>query len=134
MKAIRLVASSFGWRVMLDELSRITIKEDLVNLTKGTWAAELAISVTPDGDGAQMVVNGSIFGYGPIQKNHLKGQMGRFLNEITTSLEVTEASTTKNSITGSGSVADEVKKLADLHAQGLLTDVEFATAKAKLLD
>ena len=28
---------------------------------------------------------------------------------------------------------DEIKKLADLHASGALTDEEFATAKAKLL-
>jgi len=34
----------------------------------------------------------------------------------------------------SGSVADELRKLADLHAEGVLSDDEFAALKAKLLD
>lgn len=33
----------------------------------------------------------------------------------------------------SGGVADELKKLADLHASGVLSDDEFAVQKAKLL-
>lgn len=33
-----------------------------------------------------------------------------------------------------GSVADELGKLAALHSQGLLTDEEFADAKARVLD
>jgi hypothetical protein len=34
---------------------------------------------------------------------------------------------------GSGGVADELTKLADLHAKGHLTDEEFAAQKAKLI-
>jgi len=34
---------------------------------------------------------------------------------------------------GSSSSADELSKLAQLHTQGILTDAEFATQKAKLL-
>ena len=33
----------------------------------------------------------------------------------------------------SASIADELSKLADLHARGLLSDSEFASAKARLL-
>jgi Domain of unknown function (DUF4429)/Short C-terminal domain len=32
------------------------------------------------------------------------------------------------------SMTDELSKLADLHRQGILTDIEFATAKAKLVN
>ena len=32
-----------------------------------------------------------------------------------------------------GTITDELRKLADLKQQGLLTDEEFSTAKAKLL-
>ncbi len=35
--------------------------------------------------------------------------------------------------TGGQSVTDQLSKLADLHKQGVLTDQEFASAKAKLL-
>jgi hypothetical protein len=133
MTSIRKVASSFGWRVMVDEPSRITIKEEFANLTSGTWAAELAISVVPDGDGSEMTINGSIFGYGPIQKNHLKGQVGRFLTALTTTLESSQTTTTNDSGTSAGYVADEIKKLGELQAQGLISPEEFAIAKAKLL-
>jgi hypothetical protein len=34
----------------------------------------------------------------------------------------------------SADVVDQLKQLAELHEQGVLTDEEFATAKAKLLD
>ena len=34
---------------------------------------------------------------------------------------------------GGGGTADELSKLADLHAKGVLTDQEFAAQKAKLL-
>lgn len=34
---------------------------------------------------------------------------------------------------GGSDVADEIQRLAGLHAQGLLTDEEFAGAKAKVL-
>ena len=36
-------------------------------------------------------------------------------------------------VAGSGSSADELSKLADLHSKGVLTDEEFAAEKAKLL-
>ena len=34
----------------------------------------------------------------------------------------------------SGALADELKKLADLHAQGILDDQEFAKAKQRIID
>jgi hypothetical protein len=134
MPSIRKVASSLGWRVMLDEPTNITIKENAVNLVSGTWPAELAISVKKHGTGSRVTINGAIFGYGPIQKNHLKGQIGRFLNSLTTLAMTSEAKSSRTSGDGSYSVASEVKKLAKLHADGLLSDKEFARAKAKLLD
>ncbi len=36
-------------------------------------------------------------------------------------------------VTASGSAADEVAKLADLHGRGVISDVEFEQAKAKAL-
>ncbi len=35
--------------------------------------------------------------------------------------------------TAANSTLDEIKKLAELHSMGVLTDEEFAAAKAKLL-
>ncbi len=35
--------------------------------------------------------------------------------------------------TGGASAADEVSKLADLHAKGVITDAEFEAQKAKIL-
>jgi Short C-terminal domain/Bacterial PH domain len=46
---------------------------------------------------------------------------------------VAAAQTAPASQTSAPSAADELMKLADLHAKGVLTDEEFATAKAKAL-
>ena len=37
------------------------------------------------------------------------------------------------SVTASGGTADEIARLADLHAKGLISDAEFQQAKAKAL-
>jgi hypothetical protein len=34
---------------------------------------------------------------------------------------------------GSGAIGDQLKQLSELHAQGMLSDEEFAAAKAKIL-
>jgi hypothetical protein len=49
-------------------------------------------------------------------------------------ITATEArSESESSATEGGSIAEEIEKLAHLHAQGSLTDEEFAAAKAKTL-
>jgi hypothetical protein len=134
LTTVRSVTFSLGWKVTLEELNQITVREALNNAIDLPGGSTLAISVEALGTGSKMTIDGSNFGMGPIQKNLLKQQMGRFMMALKNALESTDASSSSNAVNSSGSVADELKKLADLHAQGLLSDGEFANAKAKLLD
>jgi hypothetical protein len=64
------------------------------------------------------------------------GEMRAKLVPITTQLKKVAAATPNLESAPApiaGSVADELKKLAELRAEGVLTDEEFATQKAKLL-
>ena len=75
-------------------------------------------------------MNGSVFGLGSLQKNHLQGQMGNLRNRI--ELAATEKEPKKES-TAPTSMATELEKLAALRTQGLLTEEEFQKAKERLL-
>lgn len=53
---------------------------------------------------------------------------------LLTRLNAEEAKTASPPSHAQPNVADQIKKLADLHAAGILTDEEFATKKADLLN
>jgi len=83
-------------------------------------------------------MNGTIFGWGPIQASHLKGQMGSLKNRIEIGLsklfEDQKQQAASIPISQSSSLITELERLANLHAKGLLTDDEFQSAKKKLLN
>ncbi len=90
-----------------------------------TWAVKLELAVETADSGSLLLVKGSNFGFGPIQSNHVKGQVGNFMNRLQLALEQPTAS-------GAG-LSAELEKLSGLHQQGILTDDEFAAAKNRLL-
>jgi predicted HTH transcriptional regulator len=59
------------------------------------------------------------------QAEEIKATLLRLMQAPTTNAQVAP--------TAPVSVADELRKLADLHAQGLLSDAEFASQRARLL-
>lgn len=133
MRAVRKIAVDFGWRVMLDEAYKITIKEN--HLTIHNYNAVLAVSVIPSASGSSVRIDGSIYGasWGP-QPKHLKGQMGWFVNALQLAVDTPDVSEVEPTQPGShNSIVDELNKLSELHAQGVLNDEEFAAAKAKIL-
>lgn len=130
------VAVRLGWRVLSLSGSTITIKEVSPQITGFTWPARIDVSISPASDNAcNITLDGSISGIGPIQRNHLQGQMGRFLNDLSLSVDRTKSSmdipTAASPPTASLSV--EIAKLKELMNEGILTAEEFAAAKSRLL-
>lgn len=101
------------------------------DLLRGTWPVQVEISLSAGSSSVltKVVANGSNFGFGPIQKNHLKGQMGNLRNRI--ELRASEGITVVPQ--SSESLTSEIERLAELHVQGILTDEEFRRAKERLL-
>jgi hypothetical protein len=57
-----------------------------------------------------------------------------FMTTAQATLQLARASSTGSSTVVAPSTAEELKKLADLHQQGILTAEEFSQAKARLLN
>lgn len=108
------------------------VKEVSPKTTSFTWAARVEILVEENGDGSAIFLNGSITGMGPVQKGHLRGQLGALRNKI--DLAARDAVASDGGGEGPGELSSELERLAGLHQSGALTDEEFAQAKAQLLE
>ena len=108
----------------------LTCKEVSPSIIKFTWAAEVEVVLTRSTSLRTNVrLNGSIYGFGPVQSGHLKGQVGNLRNRI----EVISSKKLEAVAGQQGGISDEIAKLKQLHQDGALTDEEFRLAKAKLL-
>lgn len=129
--ACRKAVADLGWRVLEQSEKRLVCKEVAPQGTSFTWAAQVEILLTGESsDTTKVTLKGSIFGLGPVQSGHLKGQVGNLRNRIEL------ASAKGRRPTGDQptiSLVSELEKLAELHARGSLSAEEYQHAKAQLL-
>jgi hypothetical protein len=131
-QACRRAISELGWRLLEDDGRRLVVKEVSPKATSFTWAAKIEVLVEEDDGGAALLLNGSITGMGPVQKGHLRGQVGALRNKI--GLAAHDAAADGRTDQGPGEISGELERLAGLHRSGVLTDEEFAEAKRQLLE
>ena len=132
-QACRRAISDLGWRLLEDDGGRLVVKEVSPKATSFTWAAKVEVVVEDAGAGSEILLNGSITGMGPVQKGHLRGQLGALRNKI--DLAAQDAAAEEGTAGGGvGEISGELVRLAGLHQSGVLTDAEFAQAKAQLLE
>ena len=123
--------AGLNWRIMEQGEDYIICKEQVPGLGfTNPVTIEIVLRELPPGQTSDMVV-GSNLGFGPIQGGHVRGQVGNLKNRVQV---VASRSTASTGTQATGDLADELKKLADLHTQGVLTDKEFTNAKARLLN
>lgn len=92
-----------------------------------TNPAKIEVRIQQVAGGQKILVKTSNAGFGPIQGSHVAGVAETFLSIFQYKLNESKSEAPKSG------VADELMKLAKLKEQGLLSDDEFAAAKAKLL-
>ncbi|MDB4623309.1 SHOCT domain-containing protein [bacterium] len=90
--------------------------------------AKLEVELQSSGNETRINVKASNLGIGPIQGGHVKGVLETFLSNVRLKIN----SDQQQALTGSD-LASQLQKLAEMKAQGLLSDEEFSAAKAKLL-
>jgi hypothetical protein len=130
--ACREAVAEIGWRILDQGQGRIRCKEVASSGMSFTWPAEVEIVISGGPSSTRVDLNGTVFGLGPIQGNHLRGQMGNLRNRI----ELAAGRSSKpaaSSGASSGSLTDELEKLASLRDQGVLNEDEFLKAKQRLL-
>ena len=106
-----------AWLMLLFNVIIDIFRSDMGGMAKALWA--LGVIVDPWlGVLVYLIANGS--------------DMGN--RQVAAARENEEqAQAYIRSVASSGSAADEIAKLSDLHSSGALTDAEFAQQKAKLL-
>lgn len=75
--------ASLGWLVMDHSQTTMVCKEKAPQVTSFTWPVQIEILLASKSLGiTRVTLKGSIFGIGPIQSGHLKGQVGNLRNRI----------------------------------------------------
>jgi hypothetical protein len=128
--ACRRAVSDLGWRLLEDDGRRLVVKEVSPNAVSFTWAAKVEIVVEEASSGSEVLLSGSITGMGPVPKGHLRGQVGALRNKI----DLAARESVSGETNGTGDISGELERLAGLYESGVLTDEEFAQAKARLLE
>ena len=133
--ACQEAVAQLGWRILDQSDSGLTCKEVLPQITSMTWPAKIEVEWRQEGSKTRLTLNGSVMGFGPLQSGHLKGEMGNLQNRIQLCLRKTasQQQRTPPAPTPQSTLAGELENLARLRSQGILSDEEFANAKAKLL-
>jgi hypothetical protein len=131
-QACRAAISELGWRVLEDDGRRLVTKEVTPQAISFTWSAKIEVLVEEDGDESEIRLNGSITGMGPVQKGHLKGQVGALKNKI--GLAAQDSHAVESPPEDADDVTGKLERLADLRENGVLSEEEFARAKAQILD
>jgi hypothetical protein len=132
MEACTKVITDDGWNIVQQDSTSLLCKEGNYHITKVTWPITMEVlSEVESPTATTILLRGSNFGWGPIQKNHLRGQLSTLRNKIKLAII---SDTTTSSEAASGGIASELEKLADLHARGVLNSDEFVAAKNRLLD
>ena len=126
--ACRSAIATVGWNIKSVRPHRIVPKIG-VGLTR--WPSKIEVLLAQaDESRTTVTLNGSIGGYGPIQKNHLKGEMNRLRNAI----EVAAAQTPRTEVltndgANHGEPVEQLRKLGELRDAGVLTDAEFENTR-----
>ena len=131
-RACRRAISDIGWRVLEDDGRRLVLKEVSPQVTNFTWAAKAELMLSEDPQGSIVEINGTISGLGPIQKGHLKGQIGALANKI--ALEAESAKGDQLSDAARHGLSAELEKLAELRNAGILSEDEFTNAKLRAIE
>jgi hypothetical protein len=128
----RSVVADLGWRVMDQSPMNIRCKEVAVSAMSFNWPAEVDVVLSsPNASQTTVLLSGSVFGFGPIQKGHLQGQLGNLRNRIEL---IAQERSTRAPAAASVPLSVELEKLAALRKDGILTEDEFQKAKQRLLD
>lgn len=133
--ASQRAVADMGWRVFKQDGKGLVFKEVSPKHTSSTWPVEIQVRLASIAQGTGVEIFGSNFGFGPIQGNHVRGQVGSFINRLQVSLQqlLAQKAVVPPPAVGN-TLITELERLVNLHNMGGLTDAEFSLAKQRLLE
>jgi len=82
-------------------------------------------------DGITLRLNGKNEGIGPYQEHHVRSKVLDLMSRIQLDIEFLDEEAPVND---TGIISSELRMLSELHAKGVITDIEYMRAKERLLE
>jgi hypothetical protein len=160
LKACQVALLNIGWSFERKPDKAFITAWEPQKLLSTAWAVKTTIYLKPNPDGStRITIEGSNFGFGPVQKAHLKQQVNLLANYVEQAVGTSSSPTEGPHSTEThrydfsydllgrlkglagnlantqhpDSLSSELERLADLHNKGILTDEEFQKAKSRLI-
>ena len=127
-QACRLVFTQMQLQIKQDSGNKFVANEKIKMLGFAN-PAKITVLLSASGDNCIVKIECSNLGFGPVQGRHVRGVAETFLSNLRLNL----GNRSQSSVAEGSDIASQIQKLAQLMQQGLLTEEEFTTAKAKLL-
>lgn len=95
LQAFQRAAAQMGWQILSSSHAELVCQE-VVNMPATHWPTKVTISaVASGGSGSQVMLDGSIAGFGPIQSNHLKQSLENLVEAVSRQVGQPLAQSTK---------------------------------------
>jgi len=82
-------------------------------------------------DGITLRLTGENEGIGPYQEHHVRAKVLDLMSRIQLDIEFLDEEAPVND---TGIISSELRMLSELHAKGVITDIEYMRAKERLLE
>ncbi|MGA1792576.1 MAG: SHOCT domain-containing protein [Thermoplasmatota archaeon] len=105
-------------------LSRERIRFDAYN------PVDIEVLFDEGPDGITLRLTGENEGQGPYQEHHVRAKVLDLMSRIQLDVEFLDEEAPVND---TGIISSELRMLSELHAKGIITDVEYMRAKERLL-
>ena len=142
MEVCAEAVATLGWRITEQGMTRLKCAEVKSRPLSFNWPIQVEVTLRGEPTGGALVtLDGSTFGLGSPQTNHLKEQLRNLRQAIEHAAgrrkarpeaEKQPAPETQSTAAGT-TLASELEKLARLHGSGALSAEEFQQAKQRLL-
>ena len=126
--ACRFAFSQMQLQIKQDSGNKFVANEK-INMLGFANPAKIAVDLSTAGENCKVKIECSNFGIGPVQGRHVRGVAETFL----TNLRLNLGNSPQLLAAEGADIASQIQKLSELMRQGLLTEEEFSSAKAKLL-
>jgi len=143
LSAILNVIKELDWILVTKKIDGIVCKEYNTTPLSSKYTNDATIDITIDKSKKKIIYAGKNFGFGTIQSSHVKKQVLLVIEKIEESLKNTNVNlspiiTEKNKLeeinSEPKSISSELKNIADLLKNGILSEEEFEKVKQRILN
>ncbi|MGA1872946.1 MAG: SHOCT domain-containing protein [Thermoplasmatota archaeon] len=128
-RACEMAVGDLDLNKLEDRADHITSREKARFDTYNPVDIEILFQEGPAG--VTLQVTGENEGIGPYQEHHVRAKVLDLLSRVQIDLEFLDD---RKPVNDTGVISNELRMLSELHAKGIITDIEYHRAKERLLE